>query len=339
MPPDEGLPALARQAVPDNSRPMKIGTRPRGRYGRTLIGLEIALAVAAAGGGVDLAVVAPHDAMPADLLARTPFSSWVWPGVFLTATVAVPAAVVAGGALARRAYAHAGHPLLGVIVLGWIAVQLIVIGPTSFLQPFIAAWGALLLGLGAVNYREWHSRWGATDAECAAAMAGDELIAQPQFAPTRAMTIDAPPAAVWPWIVQLGYGRAGWYSYDLLDNGGRHSADRIVPEWQTPAVGDVVAMNGRPTELTAFRVAALVPERVLVWGKPDSSWVWQLSPTPAGGTRLVTRVRLRYAGATALLSAPLMEVGDFPMMRRCLYGIKRRAEARARSGAEPAITR
>jgi hypothetical protein len=87
------------------------------------------------------------------------------------------------------------------------------------------------LFLFAPLFRRWHLRWGATDVEVSEAMPGDELVSEPSFNATRAITIDAPPEAVWPWLVQIGYGRAGWYSYDLLDNGARPSAERILPEF------------------------------------------------------------------------------------------------------------
>jgi hypothetical protein len=275
--------------------------------------------------------------MPASMLARTPFPTWVVPGLLLALCVAVPAGVVAFGAATRRTYAHPGHPLLGLTLMGWILVQVAVIGPVSALQPVMFAWGLAILLLGWLNYRRWHCGWGATPVERTAPMAGDDQISEPDFAPTRAITIDAPPEAVWPWLVQMGYGRAGWYSYDLLDNRGRRSAERIEPRWQDLRVGDPVPMSGRVDDRTAFRVAVLTPYRVMVWSKADSTWSWQLRATPAGGTRLVTRVRARYAGLGALLGAPLMEIGDFPMMRRCLLGIKARAECSATQHREPAV--
>ncbi len=297
----------------------------RGRFGRILVTLELSLGIAAIGGGIAL-VTSPRDAMPHELLDRTPFSTWVWPGLLLIATVAVPALVGAAAALLRRPFAHVGHPLVGVVLMGWIVVQLVVIGPTSWLQPVMATWGAAILALGAANYRRWHLGWGATAAEQLETLPGDELIGRPHFVPTRAVTINAPPAVVWPWIVQMGYGRAGWYSYDLLDNRGRRSADHIEPRWQRLKVGDAVPMSGRDDRSTAFRVHTLAMGQSMVWAKPDATWVWVLRSTPDGGTRLVTRVRARYTGWSALLGVPLMELGDFPMMRKCLRGIKNRAE-------------
>ena len=95
--------------------------------------------------------------------------------------------------------------------------------------------GALVAGFAAdaaVRYRRWHLQWGATDQELAMALPGDEMVQRPHFNFTRAVTIQARPEEIWPWLVQIGYGRAGWYSYDLLDNLGRPSAERIIPELQ-----------------------------------------------------------------------------------------------------------
>jgi hypothetical protein len=303
----------------------------RGRFAGTLITLEAALALCAFGGAAYL-VLRPHDAMPADLLARTPFGSWVWPGLVLALAVAVPAAATALGGVLRRAWAHVAHPLVGLVLVGWIVVQVAVIGFVAGLQPIMAVCGLVIAVLGWLNYRAWHCGWGATDGEHFAAMPGDDLIARPHFAPTRAISIAARPERVWPWIVQLGYGRAGWYSYDWLDNKGRPSAHRILPDLQEPAIGAKVPMS----RWTAFRVRRAIAPRVLVWAKPDSTWAWILKPTPSGGTRLVTRVRARYAGWDGLIGAPLMELGDFPMMRKCLLGIKQRAEAAAQPSDQTA---
>jgi hypothetical protein len=99
--------------------------------------------------------------------------------------------------------------------------------------------------------RRWHLRWGATDAEVASAMPGDELVPHRSFTATRAITVAAPPEDVWPWILQLGTGRAGWYSYDLFDNAARPSADRILPQFQAIRTGDWVPMPIRSYSLRA----------------------------------------------------------------------------------------
>ena len=183
--------------------------------------------------------------------------------------------------------------------------------------------------LTAPFYRRWHLRWGATDAEVASAMPGDELVPEPSFSATRAITIAAPPEDVWPWIVQLGTGRAGFYSYDLFDNAARPSADRILPELQTTRVGDWVPMSSKVNQTTAFKVKALEPNQWLLWAKPHSTWAWQLTQVHGGRTRLVTRLKERYdwrSPGLALFTVILFELGDFPMMRRLLLGISSRAE-------------
>ena len=142
-------------------------------------------------------------------------------------------------------------------------------------------------------YRRWHLRWRATDAEVAGAMPGDELVVEPSFNATRAIMIDAPPEAVWPWLVQIGYGRAGFYSYDLFDNAARPSAERILPEHQQPKVGDWVPMASKVNETTAFKIKALEPNRWMLWAKPHSTWAWKLLPLDGGRTRLIARLKER----------------------------------------------
>lgn len=180
-------------------------------------------------------------------------------------------------------------------------------------------------------YRRWHRRWGATPAELFGSLPGDELLPHAQFRATRAITIDAPPRAVWPWLVQVGALRAGWYSNDLLDNLGHPSATTIVPDLQHLEVGQWVPMapSGPPSDRNAFTVHSFAVNEWLLWTKPDSTWAWRLTPTDHG-TRLVTRVHAVYDWRhplSALLGVVLMEFGDFAMQRRMLRGIKARAEA------------
>lgn len=191
------------------------------------------------------------------------------------------------------------------------------------------ALAGLPLFLTAPLYRRWHLRWGATDDEVRGSMPGDELVPRASFNPTRAITIDAPPERVWPWIVQLGYRRAGFYTYDLLDNAGYESADRVLEEFQHPQIGDWMPMASKVNETTAFKVKAFEPNQWLLWVKPDSTWAWKLTPLSGNRTRLVIRLKATYAWdapASAILSLILLEFGDFPMMRRVLKGIKARAE-------------
>lgn len=192
--------------------------------------------------------------------------------------------------------------------------------------------GLVGVALAGIKYRSWHLRWGTTDTEATGPMPGDELLDGAAFTATRAMSIAAPPAQVWPWLLQVGYGRAGFYSYDLLDNLGRASADVILPEFQAITVGDLAApMASAANDQTAFKVARLEAPSVLVWVKPDSTWAWRLTADENGGTRLVTRLKARYTlGPFLPVTVLLMEVGDFPMMRRMLLGIRERAERRGR---------
>jgi hypothetical protein len=192
-------------------------------------------------------------------------------------------------------------------------------------------------------YRRWHLRWGATGDEVCAPMPGDEIVPRAQFTATRAITIDVPPERVWPWIVQLGYRRAGFYTYDIVDNAGQRSAERVLEEYQHIAVGDLIPMFHEAHGLAiAYTVTAIEPNRGMIWvhrphGReaPDSTWTWRLAPLPDGRTRLVTRMKQEYRWKTprlALFNVILMEFGDFAMERRMLKGIKTRAE-RSQSGA------
>jgi hypothetical protein len=179
-------------------------------------------------------------------------------------------------------------------------------------------------------FRHWHLRWGATDAEVAAPMAGDDIVAESTFTSTRAITIAAPPDRVWPWIVQMGYRRAGFYTYDLVDNAGYPSADHILEEYQTFAVGDrAFNMNGLfgielpLNDSDAFRVKGFEANEWLLWEKPDSSWSWLRKALPGGRTRLIVRIK---AHTVNIFWTLFMEFGDPPMAVRMLKGIKARAE-------------
>jgi len=186
------------------------------------------------------------------------------------------------------------------------------------------------LFLTAPLYRGRHLRWGATAAEFASALPGDDLRSLAQFECTRAVTVDAPPEAVWPWLVQVGCLKGGFYSNDLLDNLAHPSAREIIDEFQHLTVGQWVSMSPTPTETTALKVDSFAVNRWLLWRKPDSTWVWTLTDLGDGRTRLLTRVRALYDWKRplgAVFGVLLMEFGDFAMMRRMLLGIKERAES------------
>lgn len=188
-------------------------------------------------------------------------------------------------------------------------------------------------------------RFGATEAELDRPFPGSEIVPGGERGGTMAATIDAPPAEVWPWLVQMGCDRAGWYSWDHLDNGGQPSAEEIHPEWQRVAEGDRFA--SRPNGSTWFEVAGLEPGRFLGLratfdgrGRPldpenprprvftDSLWGFLLEELPGGRTRLIISgyavSRPRALGvASGLL---LWEPTHWIMQIRQIHGLKRRVE-------------
>src|SRR4029453_17942179 len=173
--------------------------------------------------------------------------------------------------------------------------------------------------LTAPLYRRWHLHWGGTAPESNAPRPGHTLVPAAQYRSTRAITIASPASQVWPWLVQVGCLRAGFYSNDLLDNLSRPSTTTIIPALQHLEVGQLIPMSpsGTVSERTAFKVHSFRVNQWMLWSKPDSTWAWSLTPTSTDGTRLVTRIRAFYdwqhplAGLTALV---LMEFGDFAML-------------------------
>jgi proline iminopeptidase len=175
---------------------------------------------------------------------------------------------------------------------------------------------------------------------------GDDLIPEARGSSTHAITIDAPAARVWPWLVQMGCGRAGWYSYDRLDNGGTPSADRIRPEFQSLKVGDV--LPSRPARSDGFEVLRLEPPRLLIlgayfnlnglnglsWDKERpraylrSTWVFILRQAGEGKTRLVVRVRSILRPRFLHVADILLGPGHVIMQKRQLSNLKKRAEGR-----------
>jgi len=174
--------------------------------------------------------------------------------------------------------------------------------------------------------RPWQLTWGATPNEVSRPLPGDELVTRPTFNATRAITIDAPPEEIWPWLVQVGLTRAGWYSYDILDNFGHPSATRIIPELQNLAVGDVVPMS--PNGKQGMRVHSLDRPHSMIWGTPnDATWAWQLDAQPDGSTRLISRIRSHYQWLSPSIAfSALLEFGDIWMMRKMLLNLRIRAE-------------
>jgi hypothetical protein len=189
----------------------------------------------------------------------------------------------------------------------------------------------LLLALGIflggylLIYRPQQLRWGATDAEIARAMPGDQIQLQPIFNATRAITIGARPEQIWPWLVQMGYKRAGFYGYDALDNAGIPSADRIIPALQHLKVGDTFPI----WEGVNYRVVEIDPNHSLVIESSDhSTMALGLYPLDASHTRLVWRIHnAPYNWASPYVSIQLFtDAVDFVAVRQNMLGIKTRAE-------------
>lgn len=203
------------------------------------------------------------------------------------------------------------------------------------MQPTIFVIASILLVLAVFYlaiFRPWQLRWGATDEEVKRSMPGDNIVDKPSFNATRAVTINAPAENIYPWIVQMGVNRAGWYSYDLLDNLARPSAEVILPKHQNIQVGDLIPMSPDGKQgiwVKDFRTT----EWMLWWDKiGDTSWVWVIYSEGKSYSRLVTRVRVKYRWfSPAILFNLIIEFFDILMMHKCMLGIKRRAEALPRS--------
>jgi hypothetical protein len=228
----------------------------------------------------------------------------------------------------------------------------------KFARNLITVSGAAL-GAYVFFVRPWQRKWGATDEEVQRTLPGDELIAHPDVKLTRAVTIRAKPAGIWPWLVQIGQGRGGYYSYDWLENLAglkMKSAQDINREWQQLKVGDII-----PVEPTGkgFKVLAIEPEHALVIGSveavdegvfegfkqmfPAFTWVFVLEVIDSEQTRLISRFcgqsepsqSARFAGKfTGFVVEPI----EFLMTRKMLLGIKQRAEQASFPAIEPVKT-
>jgi hypothetical protein len=199
------------------------------------------------------------------------------------------------------------------------------------------------------NVRPWYSAWGATEEELMRPMPLDDRIPNPRMVTTRAITIGAPPEAIWPWLVQMGDPpRAGYYSYTWIERlaGLRiTNQDQLLPEFQTVEVGQALDRNG------TMVVQAVDPGRSLVLGPPASveelraTWAFALYPFDAHSTRLVTRVRSDWDYSQMLRSTPvfawpvylLIEPGAFIMEYRMFHEIKRHAEGLAMRDVFPSV--
>lgn len=195
---------------------------------------------------------------------------------------------------------------------------------------YLAGLGCLIVLL-TIALMPWMDRWGATAAELSASFPGDELVPSPRLTYTRAISINAPPENVYPWIVQLGAEKGGMYSYDWFETNILQceliNADRIHDEWQDLKVGDPMKMCPGTSGPPPYEIAIIQPNQSIVMGhKQDSAWVevWQFNfvPQEDGSTRLVIRSRNAVEGVLWDVIRP----GEFIMMRGMMLGIKERAE-------------
>ena len=181
-------------------------------------------------------------------------------------------------------------------------------------------------------FRRWCLTWGARPDEVSGKLPGDELLSRAGIVATRAITIDAPPAAIWPWLVQMGSGRGGAYTYDWIERRlgiDIRNTDRIIPELQDLKVGDEIPMPGY-----TMRVERLDPERGMVIRSSNKAWVWSFELRPANGhPRLISRNRFDMSALPLRdkLAYPVIEPGSWVMERKMLLTIKQRAEHLART--------
>ena len=176
--------------------------------------------------------------------------------------------------------------------------------------------------------REWQMTWGATEKEASQYMAGNELLVAPNFNATRVVEIDAPPEQVWPWLVQMGYKRAGFYSFGKRDNGGMPSAERIIPEYQNLKVDDLI--------LPLLKVVEMEQNKSMLWvfqkgAGPwqSATWSWGLYKIDSEHTKLVSRLRQNYTfnSIQEIIGWVIIDPMEIFMMRTTLLGIKQRVES------------
>jgi len=192
------------------------------------------------------------------------------------------------------------------------------------------------LVLYVVLVRRWHIHWGATDAEIDRAMPGDARVRDPIEVTTRAITVNAWPAHIWPWLAQMGKGRGGLYSYDWLDRVfgvlDGPSSETLLPDFQTINPGDTIPVGNGP----GWPVAIAEPNKLLLLDVRQAgahvTWAFGLEPISRTKTRLVIRVRAHLPRSWRLpLLIAVLDPAEFLMVRRQLVGLRDRAERLARS--------
>lgn len=189
--------------------------------------------------------------------------------------------------------------------------------------------GAVAIAL-LYSARRFYRNWGTTKEECQMQIPGDRLIRQPADVTTEGIWIDAPPSAVWPWLVQMGWDRAGFYAFPGLEN-----ADRIYPEWQQLTAGDTVRIapkswSGRRDRFV-LSVVEVLDQQAIVLRTPDGSYwdavcTFHLAPHWQHQCRLLVRTRIRLAHPGAIMITELVGAPRALAVRQILKSIKRRAE-------------
>ena len=194
----------------------------------------------------------------------------------------------------------------------------------------------LFVLLGAVYFweiRQAQLHWGATPAESARSMPEDQSVVDPAFDATRAITIRATNQQIFPWLVQMGFGRAGFYGYDLIENvgsgSGIRSAQTILPALQNPRLGDLLPLSVAAT----LMYGPIEPNHFVVWRSTDvpceGVFIWELVPVDAKHTRLISRIRWNYVKSPGGLALGVFtEFTDHVAVRKILEGVRDRAEGR-----------
>lgn len=180
--------------------------------------------------------------------------------------------------------------------------------------------------------RPMHLKWGAKKDEVKMDLPGDGINAKPNFNATRAISIKAPPNEVWRWIIQIGSGRAGWYSIDWIDNGSVPSSSVIIPEFQEIFQNQFIPFT--PDNKNGMWVLEYIDNDYILWidKAKSSTWLWKILPEEGNNSRLITRLRTKYAfNSIWLIYYLIYDIGDIIMMKKCMKGIKSRAEKNFRA--------
>lgn len=185
----------------------------------------------------------------------------------------------------------------------------------------------ILLILYFFVFRPMHLRWGATNEEVKAKLPGDGIVKTVHFNATRAISINSTPENIWKWIIQIGSKRAGWYSIDLIDNGGIESSKEILTEFQKIENGYFVPFT--PDQKNGMWVKEYKEHEYILWvdKEGNATWLWYLKKKSETETRLITRLRTKYKFLSIwIIYYVLYDFGDIIMMKKCMKGIKERAE-------------